>query len=249
VKVLVAIKQVLDSSIRVRLRPDGSGVDLSGAKLAINPFDEIALEEAIRLRESGFAEEIVTVSIGPRRCEEVLRRALAMGADRAVLVEANGRIEPLGVAKALRAIIDRDGVDLVLMGKQAIDDDCGQTGQMLAALLGWPQATFASEVRCADGQLTVTCEGDAGLETFRVPLPAVITTDLRLNEPRHISLPNVMKARNKPLETVTAEALAVDLSPRQKLLRTETPPRRRTGIMVGSVDELLGKLRQEARVL
>ncbi|RYE10530.1 MAG: electron transfer flavoprotein subunit beta/FixA family protein [Hyphomicrobiales bacterium] len=248
-KILVGVKRVLDFSIKVRLKSDGSGADLACARMSINPFDEIALEEAIKLREAGVASEIVVVSIGPQPATEILRRALAMGADRAVLVRSDAAVEPLGVAKALAAIVAREGAGMVLLGKQAIDDDSNQTGQMLAALLGWPQAASAAELRLDGDVATVVCESDDGLETLRVSLPAVITADLRLNTPRHISLPNIMKAKNKPLEEITPAALGVDLRQRLKVLRTEEPAKRRSGVMVSSVDELIDKLRTEAKVL
>lgn len=248
-KVLVGVKRVLDHSVKVRLKGDGSGADLNGARMSTNPFDEIALEEAIRLREAGLADEVIAVSIGPQQAADILRRALAMGADRAILVRVDGPVEPLGAAKTLRALAKREAVGLVLLGKQAIDDDCNQTGQMLAAMLGWPQATFASEIRIEGNAAVVTSECDEGLETVRMRLPAVVTADLRLNEPRHIALPSIMKARTKPLEEILPEALAVDLRPRLRVLRTDAPSKRSAGVMVASVDELLGKLRDEAKVL
>ena len=248
-KALVGVKWVLDFSVKVRLKGDGSGADLAGARMSMNPFDEIALEQAIRLKEAGVVDEIIVVSVGPRPATDILRRALAMGADRAVLARAEVRVEPLGVAKVLKALVERDGVGLVLVGKQAIDDDNNQTGQMLAALLGWPQATSAAELAVEGCVATVTCESDDGLETVSLTLPAVVTADLRLNTPRHISLPNIMKAKSKPLEEVTPDALGVDLQPRLKVLRTEEPAKRRAGVMVASVDELLEKLRLEAKVL
>lgn len=248
-KVLVGVKRVLDFSIKVRLRSDGSGPDLAGARMSINPFDEVALEEAIKLKEAGLATEIVAVSIGPQAATETLRRALAMGADRAVLVRSDTPVEPLGVAKALAALVGREAAGLVLLGKQAIDDDSNQTGQMLAAFLGWPQATFASGLTLDATAAVVTCESDDGLETVRLDLPAVVTADLRLNTPRHISLPNIMKAKNKPLEEIAPADLGVDLRPRLKVLRTDEPAKRRTGVMVSTVEELISKLRLEARVL
>ncbi len=248
-KILVGIKWVLDFSVKVRLKSDGSGADLTGARMSMNPFDEIALEQAIRLKESGVAGEIVVASVGPQAATDILRRALAMGADRAVLVRADTRVEPLAVAKVLRALAARDGAGLVLLGKQAIDDDNNQTGQMLAALLGWPQATYAAALQVDGDVATVACESDNGIETVGLTLPAVVTADLRLNTPRHISLPNIMKAKSKPLEEVAADALGVDLRPRLKVLRTDEPAKRRAGMMVASVDELLEKLRVEAKVL
>ncbi|MDC9825153.1 electron transfer flavoprotein subunit beta/FixA family protein [Devosia sp. ZB163] len=248
-KALVGVKWVLDFSVKVRLKSDGTGADLAGARMSMNPFDEIALEQAIRLKEAGAVDEIVVVSVGPRPAADILRRALAMGADRAVLVRSDAPVEPLGVAKALKSLVERDGAGLVLLGKQAIDDDNNQTGQMLAALLGWPQATYAAELAVEGNVATVTCESDDGLETVRLTLPAVVTADLRLNTPRHISLPNIMKAKNKPLEEIAPEALNVDLRPRLKVLRTDEPAKRRAGVMVASVDELLDKLRGEAKVI
>ncbi len=248
-KVLVGVKRVLDHSIKVRLKADGSGADLSGARMSMNPFDEIALEEAVRLKEAGLAEEVVVASVGPPPVAEILRRALAMGADRAVLVCVDQPVEPLGVAKTLRALALAMGAKLVLLGKQAIDDDSNQTGQMLAALLNWPQATCAAALRLEGGVALVSCESDVGLETVRVELPAVVTADLRLNTPRHIALPSIMKARSKPLEQIEPESLGVDLRPRLRVLGTEAPARRRAGVRVASVDDLLTRLRLEARVL
>lgn len=248
-KILVSVKRVVDFNVKVRVKPDGSGVDLTNVKMSMNPFDEIAVEQAVRLKESGTASEIVAVSIGPAQAQDTLRAALAMGADRAILVNSGQRVEPLAVAKLLRAIAAAENPDLVIMGKQAIDDDSNQTGQMLAGLLGWPQAAFASEVTVDGGSATVTCEVDGGLETVTLPLPAVITADLRLNEPRYASLPNIMKAKKKPLDETTPEALGIDTAPRLKVLATEEPPRRQPGVMVSDVDELLGKLRDEAGVL
>ncbi len=248
-KVLVAVKRVLDANIRVRVKADGSGVDLDNVKMTMNPFCEIAVEEAIRLKEKGIASEVVAVSIGPAKAEDTLRQALAMGADRAVLVIQDGRTEPLGVAKVLKAVAAEEGAGLVLLGKQAIDDDANQTGQMLAALLGWPQATFASAVEIADGRARITREVDGGLETASFALPGIVTVDLRLNTPRFASLPNIMKARAKPLAKKTAADYGVDLAPRLKVLKTEEPPARKAGVVVGSVAELVDKLRNEAGVL
>ena len=248
-KVLVGVKRVLDFSVKVRIKSDGSGADLAGARMAINPFDEIALEEAIKLREAGKASEVIVASIGPQPATEILRRSLAMGADRAVLVRQDVTVEPLGVAKALAALVRREGVELVLLGKQAVDDDSNQVGQMLAGIMGWPQANFAARLDVEGDVARVECESDDGLETVDVSLPAVITADLRLNTPRHISLPSIMKAKSKPLEEVTSDALGVDLRPRLTVLRTDEPARRRAGVMVSSVDELLDKLRSEAKVL
>lgn len=247
-KILVAIKRVVDANFRVRVKADGSGVELDNAKMSMNPFDENAVEEAVRLKEAGIATEIVAVSIGPARAEDTLRQALAMGADRAILVVHEGRAEPLGVARTLAAISLAEAPDLILLGKQAIDDDAGQTGQMLAALLGRGQATFASRIEIAGGKATVTREVDSGQQTIELPLPAVVTADLRLNTPRFTALPNIIKARAKPLSKTTSAELGVDLSPRLEVLRVEEPPPRKPGVMLGSVDELLSKLR-EAEVL
>jgi electron transfer flavoprotein beta subunit len=252
-KVLVPVKRVIDYNVKVRVKGDGSGVDLANVKMSMNPFDEIAVEEAIRLKERGAAEEIVVVSVGVKQAQETLRTALAMGADRAILVVAtedvNQDVEPLAVAKILRAIVDVEAPGLVIAGKQAIDNDMNATGQMLAALLGWPQATFASEVAIADGKATVTREVDGGLQTVDVQLPAVVTVDLRLNEPRYASLPNIMKAKKKPLEERTPADYGVDVTPRLKVVRTVEPATRKAGVRVGSVDELIAKLKTEAGVL
>ncbi len=242
-KILVAVKRVVDANFRVRVKPDGSGVELDNVKMAMNPFDEIAIEEAVRLKEAGIATEIVVVSIGPAKSEDTLRQALAMGADRAVLVVHEGRTESLGVAKALAAIAGNESPDLILLGKQAIDDDTNATGQMLAALLRRGQATFASKIAIADGRATVTREVDGGLQTLELPLPAVVTADLRLNTPRFVSLPNIIKARSKPLAKTTPADLGVDFTPRLKVLKVEEPPARKAGEIVGSVDALLEKLR------
>lgn len=248
-KILVPVKRVLDANVAVRVKPDGSGVELANLKMSMNPFDEIAVEEAIRLKEAGKATEIVAVSIGPAQAADTIRSALAMGADTGILVKTDTAVEPLAVAKILKAIVERDAPDLVIMGKQAIDDDSNQTAQMLAALLGWPQATFASKVE-ADGSLVrVTREVDGGLETLEMDLPAVISTDLRLNTPRYASLPNVMKAKKKPLEEIEAESLGVALAPQLKVQNTAAPAPRKAGIKVGSVAELVDKLKTEARVL
>jgi electron transfer flavoprotein beta subunit len=243
VKVLVAVKRVVDANFRVRVKLDGSGVELDNVKMAMNPFDEIAVEEAVRLKEAGKASEIVAVSIGPAKAEDTLRQALAMGADRAILVVHDGKTESLGVAKTLAKIVADEAPDLILLGKQAIDDDTNATGQMLAALLGRGQATFASKVEIADGKATVTREVDGGLQTLELPLPAVITADLRLNTPRFTALPNIIKARSKPLAKTTAAELGVDLTPRLKTLKVEEPPARKAGEIVGSVDALIAKLR------
>jgi electron transfer flavoprotein beta subunit len=243
VKVLVTVKRVVDANFRVRVKSDGSGVELDNVKMAMNPFDEIAVEEAVRLKEAGTATEIVVVSIGPAKAEDTLRQALAMGADRAILVVHDGKTESLGVAKALAKIAASESPDLVLLGKQAIDDDTNATGQMLAALLGRGQATFASKIEIADGAATVTREIDGGLQTLELPLPAVVTADLRLNTPRFTALPNIIKARSKPLAKTSAAELGVDLTPRLKTLKVEEPPARKAGEIVASVDALIAKLR------
>ena len=257
-KLLVSVKRVVDYNVKVRVRADGSGVELAGVKMSMNPFDEIAIEEAVRLKEKGAASEIVAVSVGVAQCQETLRTALAMGADRAILVqvpaESGAGPEPLAVAKILRALVEREQPGLVLLGKQAIDDDMNATGQMLAGLLGWAQGTFASRVELATGEqdeavAVVTREVDGGLETVSLRLPAIITADLRLNEPRYASLPNIMKARKKPLETLTPAELGVDARPRLSTLRVVEPPVRKAGIKVGSVAELVDRLRHEARVI
>jgi electron transfer flavoprotein beta subunit len=242
-KILVPVKRVIDYNVRPRVKADGSGVDLTNVKMSMNPFDEIAVEEAIRLREKGVASEVVAVSIGPAKAAETLRTALAMGADRAILVETDEAVEPLAVAKILKAICDEEQPGLVVMGKQAIDDDSNQTGQMLAALTGRPQGTFASKVEVAGDHVSVTREVDGGLETVRLTLPAIVTTDLRLNEPRYASLPNIMKAKSKPLASKTPADYGVDVTPRLKVLRVTEPPVRQAGVKVGSVDELVAKLR------
>ena len=248
-KVVVPVKRVVDFNVKVRIKPDGSGVDTANVKMSMNPFDEIAIEEAIRLKEAGKATEIVAVSIGPQKAQETLRTALAMGADRAILVKTDATVEPLAVAKILKTIADQEKPDLFILGKQAIDDDSNQTGQMLAALLGWPQATFASKVLIEDGKARVTREVDGGLQTILVKLPAVITTDLRLNEPRYASLPNIMKAKNKPLAEIDPATLGIPLEPRVKVLRTEEPGTRKAGRKVASVAELVSILREQAGVI
>jgi electron transfer flavoprotein beta subunit len=252
-KILVPVKRVIDYNVKARVKADGSGVDLANVKMSMNPFDEIAVEEAIRIREKGLATEIVVVSIGVKQAQETLRTALAMGADRAILIEAsadvNTDIEPLAVAKLLKAVIDAEAPGLVIAGKQAIDNDMNATGQMLAALLGWPQATFASAVEIADGHADVTREVDGGLQAIRVKLPAIITVDLRLNEPRYASLPNIMKAKKKPLDEKTPADYGVDVAPRLKVLKTVEPATRKAGVKVGSVDELIEKLKTEAGVI
>ena len=242
-KILVPVKRVIDYNVRPRVKADGSGVDLANVKMSMNPFDEIAVEEAIRLKEQGVATEIVAVSIGPAKAAETLRTALAMGADRAILVETEEAVEPLAVAKILKAVFDEEQPGLVVMGKQAIDDDSNQTGQMLAALTGRPQGTFASKVEVEGDSVTVTREVDGGLETVRLALPAIVTTDLRLNEPRYASLPNIMKAKSKPLATKTPDDYGVDIAPRLTVLKVAEPPVRQAGIKVGSVDELVARLK------
>jgi len=248
-KILVGVKRVVDYNVKVRAKSDGSGVDIANVKMSMNPFDEIAVEEAVRLREAGLASEVVAVSCGVAQCQETLRTALAIGADRAILVQTDLELQPLAVAKLFKALVDREQPQLVILGKQAIDDDASQTGQMLAALAGMGQATFASKVVIADGQARVTREVDGGLETISVRLPAVVTTDLRLNEPRYVTLPNIMKAKKKPLETLTPAQLGVDAAPRLKTLRTVEPPVRKAGIRVPDVATLVQKLRDEAKLI
>ena len=248
-KILVAVKRVVDFNVKIRVKSDGSGVDLANVKMSMNPFDEIAVEEAVRLKEKGVATEVVAVSCGVTQCQETLRTALALGADRAILVETSETLEPLAVAKLLKALVDREKPSLVILGKQAIDDDCNQTGQMLAALANLPQATFASKVDVAGDAVTVTREVDGGLETISVKLPAVITTDLRLNEPRYATLPNIMKAKKKPLETLKPTDLGVDVTPRVKTLKVSEPPKRGAGVRVPDVATLVTKLRNEAKVI
>ena len=248
-KALVAVKRVIDFNVKVRVKPDTSGIDMANVKMSMNPFDEIAVEEAVRLKEKGVATEIVAVSCGAAASQETLRTALALGADRAILVQTDQELQPLAVAKLLRAVIAKEAPQLVILGKQAIDDDANQTGQMLAALLDWPQATFASKLDIANGKASVKREVDGGLETVEVDLPAVVTTDLRLNEPRYATLPNIMKAKKKPLETVTPEALGVDVAPRLATLKVTEPPKRKGGGRVADVKELVAKLRNEAKVL
>ncbi len=248
-KILVPVKRVVDYNVRIRVKSDESGVELGGVKMSMNPFDEIALEEAIRLKEAGTASEVVAVSIGTDDVVETLRAALAMGADTALHIKTNATIQPLAAAKLLKTQVDAHSPDIVILGKQAIDDDANQTGQMLSALLGWGQATFASKIELADGKATVTREVDGGLMTIATTLPCIITTDLRLNEPRYASLPNIMKARSKPIEVVEAESLGVNITPRMEVLKVEEPPKRSAGIKVADVDELLDKLRNEAKVI
>jgi electron transfer flavoprotein beta subunit len=251
-KLLVAVKRVIDFNVKPRVKMDGSGIDLANVKMSMNPFDEIAVEEAIRLKEKGVASEIVAISIGPQKAQETLRTALAMGADRAILIvtpdDVGSEVEPLGVAKILAKISEEEKPDMIVLGKQAIDDDNNATGQMLAALLGWPQGTFASKVEAGDGKVKVTREVDGGLETVELNLPAVVTTDLRLNEPRYASLPNIMKAKSKPLATRTADELGVDVSRRLETVKVAEPPKRKGGIIVGSVEELIDKLREKGVV-
>ncbi len=248
-KLLVPVKRVVDANVKIRVKPDNTGVDLTDVKMAVNPFCEIAIEEAVRLREAEIATEVVAVAVGAKVCQEQLRTCLALGADRAVLIETDAAVQPLGVAKALKALQDREQADLILLGKQSIDGDNSQTGPMLAALTGMSQATFASEVKVVDGALEVTREVDGGLQTIVVNLPAVVTTDLRLNEPRYASLPNIMKARRKPMDLITPEELGMDLAPTVEVLSVERPDERVAGVKVESVEELIDKLRNEAKVI
>jgi electron transfer flavoprotein beta subunit len=248
-KILVPVKRVVDFNVKIRVKADGSGVELANVKMSMNPFDEIAVEEALRLKEAGKATEIVAVSIGPAQAAETIRTALAMGADRGILVKTDAAVEPLAVAKILKAIVDAEQPGLVILGKQAIDDDCNQTGQMLAALLNWPQGTFASKVVIDGSDLLVTREVDGGLQTVKLKTPAVVTTDLRLNEPRYASLPNIMKAKKKPIDEKTPDAYGVDITPRLDVLKTVEPARRKAGIKVTSVADLVGKLKNEAGVI
>lgn len=253
-KVLVPIKRVVDFNVRVRVKSDGTGVDLANVKMSINPFDEIAVEEAVRLKEAGKATEIVVITIGPDKAQEQLRTAMATGADKGILVKTDaptdlGGVEPLTVAKTLKALVEREKPDLIIMGKQSIDDDSNQTGQMLAALLGWPQGTFASKLEIGSGNLKITREVDGGLEILELKLPAVITTDLRLNEPRYAKLPDIMKAKKKDLEIIEPSALGVDYTPRLKIVKVAEPPKRKGGVKVKTVDELIDKLKNEAKVI
>jgi electron transfer flavoprotein beta subunit len=248
-KILVAVKRVVDYNVKVRVKSDQTGVDIANVKMSMNPFDEIAVEEAVRLKEAGIASELIVFSAGPQACQETLRTALAIGADRAILCETDVELQPLAVAKLLQAVFKKEQPQLVILGKQAIDDDSNQTGQMLAALLDLPQATFASKVSIADGKASVTREVDGGLETVSVSLPAVVTTDLRLNEPRYVTLPNIMKAKKKQLDVLKPEDLGVDIQPRLKTIRVEEPPKRSAGIMVPDVATLIDKLKNEAKVL
>jgi electron transfer flavoprotein beta subunit len=245
-KILVPVKRAIDKDVKIRVKADGSGVELAGVKMSMNPFDEIAVEEALRLKEAGKASEIVTVSIGPQQASETIRTALAMGADRGILVKVEAPVEPLAVAKILKGIAEAEKPSLVIMGKQAIDDDCNQTGQMLAALLGWPQGTFASKVALDGEALDVTREVDGGLQTVKLKMPAIVTTDLRLNEPRYVSLPNIMKAKKKPIAEKTAADYGVDIKPRLEVVKTAEPPTRKAGVKVTSVAELVDKLKNEA---
>ena len=248
-KVLVPVKRVVDYNVKVRVKSDNTGVDIANVKMSMNPFDEIAVEEAVRLKEKGVATEVIAVSCGVQQCQETLRTAMAIGADRAILVQTDEELQPLAVAKLLRAVIEKEQPGIVIVGKQAIDDDSNQTGQMLAALLGWSQGTFANKLAIADGSAEVKREVDGGLENIKIKLPAVITTDLRLNEPRYASLPNIMKAKKKPLETVTPADLGVDVAPRLKTLKVTEPPKRSAGVKVPDVATLVQKLKTEAKVI
>jgi electron transfer flavoprotein beta subunit len=248
-KALVSVKRVIDYNVKVRVKSDGTGVETANVKMSMNPFDEIAVEEALRLKEGGVVTEVVVVSCGVAACQETLRTALAIGADRAILVETDVELQPLAVAKLLKAVCQKEGPQIVILGKQAIDDDSNQTGQMLAALLGWPQATFASKVVIADGKAQVTREVDGGLETVSIKLPAIVTTDLRLNEPRYVTLPNIMKAKKKPLENLKPDALGVDVAPRLATLKVLEPPKRKAGVKVPDAKALVEKLRNEAKVI
>jgi len=248
-KALVAVKRVVDYNVKIRVKPDQSGVELQNVKMSMNPFDEIAVEEGMRLKESGTIEELIAVSIGPAQSQETIRTALAMGADRGILVETDQEVQPLAVAKILKAIALKESPDIVIVGKQAIDDDSNQTGQMLAALMDWPQATFASELEIGSCEALVTREVDGGLETINVKLPMVMSTDLRLNEPRYASLPNIMKAKKKPIDTTTPAELGVDIAPRLKTIKVEEPPKRQGGVKVADVAELVDKLKNEAKVI
>ncbi len=248
-KVLVSVKRVVDYNVKVRVKSDGTGVETANVKMSMNPFDEIAVEEAVRLKEAGIATEIVAVSCGPLACQETLRTALAIGADRAILVETDVELQPLAVAKLLKAVCAKESPQIVILGKQAIDDDANQTGQMLAALMNWPQATFASKLTIADGKMQVIREVDGGLETISVKLPTIVTADLRLNEPRYVTLPNIMKAKKKTLENIKPDALGVDVAPRLKTLKVVEPPKRKAGIKVPDAAALVAKLRNEAKVI
>jgi electron transfer flavoprotein beta subunit len=248
-KVLVPVKRVVDANVRVRVKADGSAVDIANVKLSMNPFDEISVEEAVRLKETGLASEVIVVSCGVQGCQETLRTAMATGADRGILVQTDAELQPLAVAKLLKALVDKEQPQLVMLGKQAIDDDANQVGQMLAALLGWPQATFASKVSIEAGKATVTREIDGGLETIQVDLPAIVTTDLRLNTPRYATLPNIMKAKKKPLDVVTPDALGIDITPRLSTLKLAEPPKRTAGIRVSDAADLVAKLKNVAHVI
>jgi electron transfer flavoprotein beta subunit len=248
-KLLVPVKRVIDYNVKVRVKSDNTGVETSNIKMSMNPFDEIAVEEAVRMKEAGTAAEIIAVSMGVQQCQETIRTALAMGADRGIHVKCDDELQPLAVAKLLKALVDKESPDLVILGKQAIDDDSNQTGQMLAALLDWPQGTFASGVELSEGKARVIREVDGGLETIEIDLPAIITTDLRLNEPRYASLPNIMKAKKKPIEEMTPDDLGIDVAPRLTTLKVEEPPKREAGVMVESVAELVDKLKNEAKVI
>ena len=248
-KALVAVKRVVDYNVKIRVKPDQSGVELQNVKMSMNPFDEIAVEEGVRLKEAGKIDELIAVSIGPAQSQETIRTALAMGADRGILIETDDEVQPLAVAKLLKAVCDKESPDLVIVGKQAIDDDSNQTGQMLSALLDWPQATFASKLEIGEGDATVTREIDGGLETIKVTMPMVMTTDLRLNEPRYASLPNIMKAKKKQIDTMSPADLGVDITPRLKTVKVEEPPKRQGGVKVSDVAELVGKLKNEAKVI
>ena len=248
-KILVAVKRVVDYNVKIRVKSDGSGIDLANVKMSMNPFDEIAVEEAVRLKEAGIASEVIVVSVGLTQCQETLRTALAIGADRAVLVETDADIQPLAVAKILQVLAEKESAQIIILGKQAIDDDSNQTGQMLASLMDIPQATFASKVVIADGKANVTREVDGGLETIALSLPAVITTDLRLNEPRYVTLPNIMKAKKKTIDILKPEEMGIDIAPRLKTLKVEEPSKRSAGIMVADVAALVDKLKNEAKVI
>lgn len=248
-KLLVPVKRVIDYNVKVRVKSDNTGVETSNVKMSMNPFDEIAVEEAVRMKEAGTAEEIIAVSLGVQQCQETIRTALAMGADRGIHVKTDEELQPLAVAKLLKALVEKESPDLVILGKQAIDDDSNQTGQMLAALLDWPQGTFASGIELSDGKAKVVREVDGGLETIEISTPAVISTDLRLNEPRYASLPNIMKAKKKPIDEMSPEDLGVDIAPRLTTLKVEEPPKREAGVMVESVAELVDKLKNEAKVI
>ncbi len=248
-KVLVAVKRVVDYNVKIRVKADQTGVDLLNVKMSMNPFDEIAIEEALRMKEAGLVDEVVAISVGVQQCQETIRTALAMGADRGILVKTDEDLEPLHIAKIMKAVVDEEQPGLVILGKQAIDDDCNQTGQMLAALLGWAQGTFASEIKLGDGSASVTREVDGGLQTLDLKLPMIVTTDLRLNEPRYASLPNIMKAKKKPIEEKTPEDLGVDTAPRLTTLKVQDPPTRQAGVIVEDAAELVSKLRNEAGVI